>query len=130
MWFSFVTSFICFFVELIITNCLGPINLFWFFGRSHHRWSIMVSVHYANVFTICLHIDNMNWYCYVSILYSMSKCGGTMSTDVSVLDQLEVRQPLIQKLWEIFIHLNQHKCLGAKRKPNHRWRTSQGRLLK
>lgn len=42
-------------------------------------------------------MGSMNWHCYVSILYSMSKCGGTMSTDVSVFDHLEVREPLIQK---------------------------------
>lgn len=71
-----MTTSICFFVDLIITNILGLINLFWLLGPNEHRWSIMVSVHYGlkrstptyvNVFTLRLHMDNMNWHCYVSI---------------------------------------------------------------
>lgn len=94
--------FAFFFVDLIITNSLGPINLFWLFGRSHHRWSVMVSLLYGRergVPNICGCVYNTLTHGrqgLALLCQHMSKQGGTMSTDVSVLDCFEVREPLVK----------------------------------
>lgn len=103
-----MTTFICLFVDLITTNCLRPINLFYFFVSSPCVQNMLTQGQEE-----------------LTVPYSVSGCGGTMSTDESLLGRLEVTRTLVQQQWEALTHLNQHKCLGAKKR-NHGRRTSRG----
>lgn len=102
-----VKTSVCFFVHLIITKILEPINLFQLFRCNRHRWLIMASVHYGLkrgtptyacvcvcVFTIGIHSGDMKW---LLLCQRVPKRGGTVSTDVSVFERFEVREPLTRK---------------------------------
>lgn len=78
----------------------------------------MVSVHYGlwrsplryvNVFTIRLHMGNMNWHCYVSICQNVE---GPCQLMCQCLTASRSESHL-RKLREMFIQMNQRNCLGG-----------------
>lgn len=122
-----VKTSVCFFVHLIITNILEPINLFQLFRCNRHRWLIMVSVHYGlkrgtpTYVCVCVCVYNRNTQRRYEVAVAASACAKTWRDSVNrcvsvwaLRGQRATHKEKKEKRKKRFIQMNQHNCWGGR----------------